>query len=47
MKVKYEVQYDNPNDLPYYIDDLRIPSDIELEFIRSLRLQLLKGGVEF
>jgi len=47
MKVKYEVQYDNPNDLPYYIDDLRIPSDIELEFIRSLRLQLIKGGVEF
>lgn len=47
MKIKYEVQYDNPNDLPYYIDDVRIPSDIELEFIRSLRLQLIKGGVEF
>lgn len=47
MKDKYYVEYDNPNDLPYYIDDLRIPSDIELEFIRSLRLQLIKGGVEF
>ncbi|MBK9719199.1 MAG: hypothetical protein IPO85_17105 [Saprospiraceae bacterium] len=47
MKNKYYVEYDNPNDLPYYIDDVQIHSDIELEFIRSLRLQLIKGGVEF
>lgn len=47
MKDKYYVEYDNPNDLPYYIDDVQIHSDIELEFIRSLRLQLIKGGVEF
>ena len=47
MKDKYYVEYDNPNDLPYYIDDVQIHSDIELEFIRSLRLQLIKGGVDF
>jgi len=47
MKNKYYVEYDNPNDLPYYIDDVRIISDEESEFNRSLRLQLLKGGVEF
>lgn len=47
MKNKYYVEYDNPNDLPYYIDDVRIISDEESEFNGSLRLQLIKGGVEF
>lgn len=47
MKVKYEVQYDNPNDPPFYDRGERIISKEESEFNDSLRLQLLKGGVEF
>ncbi|MBK6699268.1 MAG: hypothetical protein IPG55_05090 [Saprospiraceae bacterium] len=47
MKVKYEVKYDNPNDPPIYDRGERIISQEESEFNDSLRLQLIKGGVEF
>ncbi len=47
MIVKYEVKYDNPNDPPFYDRGERIISQEESEFNDSLRLQLIKGGVEF
>ncbi len=47
MKVKYEVKYDNPNDPPFYDRGERIISQEESEFNDSLKLQLIKGGVEF
>lgn len=46
MKSKYEVKYDNPDD-PHFSDgDNHIISQGESEFNGSLRLQLLKVGIE-